>query len=322
MSDQSYEQYEERFNPLNYDRQARRKRKPKVRHIPKQTVQIHELVDEREGLEGGFHITYQPSKHENLWLLDSIRGFYEQSYITDVLAKLRGGKEASVYRCVAHLSTATALLAAKVYRPRMFRNLRNDKQYREGREVLDDAGHTVNLRNRRTRLAMEKKTGFGAWMQHTSWLMHEYTTLQTLYAAGANVPKPYAVADNAILMSYIGDENRAAPTLNTVTLKASEAPFLFKSVLRNIEVLLAHDRIHGDLSAYNILYWDSHITLIDFPQITDLHHNPNASDILKRDITRVCEYFATQGIKSDPEAIFQDLWTRYAQDVNNLLYPE
>jgi serine/threonine-protein kinase RIO1 len=30
---------------------------------------------------------------------------------------------------------------------------------------------------------------------------------------------------------------------------------LFAKVMRNIELLLQHDFIHGNLSAYNILYW-------------------------------------------------------------------
>ena len=32
--------------------------------------------------------------------------------------------------------------------------------------------------------------------------MHEYTTLERLYQAGAAVPQPIAAAENAILMSY------------------------------------------------------------------------------------------------------------------------
>jgi RIO kinase 1 len=69
--------------------------------------------------------------------------------------------------------------------------------------------------------------------------------------------------------------------------------------------------IHGDLSAYNILYWEDGITLIDFPQVTDCHSNSQARFILERDITRVCEYFSGQGARCDAEAIFKALWRRY-----------
>jgi RIO kinase 1 len=75
--------------------------------------------------------------------------------------------------------------------------------------------------------------------------------------------------------------------------------------------MLQHDLIHGDLSAYNILYWAGEITIIDFPQATNSLTNHNAYTILERDIARVCEYFAQQGVQSEPGAITDDLWHRY-----------
>jgi serine/threonine-protein kinase RIO1 len=54
------------------------------------------------------------------------------------------------------------------------------------------------------------------------------------------------------------------------------------------------------------------VAIIDFPQITDLRSNSKADAILRRDITRVCEYFAKQGVHSEPAAIMNDLWGRYA----------
>ena len=76
---------------------------------------------------------YVPARFEAAWLRASIASFYEEEWISDVLASVKGGKEANVYRCQAHPNTGEQLLAAKVYRPRQFRNLRNDKAYRDGR---------------------------------------------------------------------------------------------------------------------------------------------------------------------------------------------
>jgi RIO kinase 1 len=117
-------------------------------------------------------------------------------------------------------------------------------------------------------------------------------------------------------MSYHGDERMAAPTLNTVRLERDEAEELFREVLRNVDLMLQHDLVHGDLSAYNILYWapdgpPGEITLIDFPQVINLRANQKAHFILKRDIQRICEYFAQQGVENDPEAIMDDLWNRH-----------
>jgi len=311
---EQYEDYEALFDPMHSDRKARRQRKPKANHHPKkqQTTVVEEISDAGSA-EVTFETTYKPGRFEEGWLLESLRPFYDRGLITDVLARVKGGKEANVYRCAAHPETGVEFVAAKVYRPRMFRNLRNDKMYREGREVLTGEGKVVKKTDHRVMRALGKKSAFGAQVAHTSWLMYEYNTLQRLYKVGASVPKPISNAENAILMGYCGDENLAAPALGGVTLDEDEAKPLFYETLRNIELMLQNGMIHGDLSAYNILYWEGEITLIDFPQVTNSHSNSQAYPILQRDITRVCEYFADQGVDSDPEAIMRRLWKRYVE---------
>lgn len=315
---EQYEDYEAQFDPMQTDRKARRQRKPKPHHVPKKQQQavLTEIAD-ADSVEAGFKTTYQPSLFEEGWLIDSLRPFYERGLITDVLARVKGGKEANVYRCAAAPETGLTLVAAKVYRPRMFRNLRNDKMYREGRELLTADGKHGKPDDRMIR-AVGKKTAFGQQVAHTSWLMYEYTTLDTLYQAGASVPQAISSAENALLMGYCGDENLAAPTLSEIALDEDEARPLFNMVLRNIEIMLQHNMIHGDLSAYNILYWDGQITLIDFPQVTDSKSNSRAHDILVRDVTRVCDYFADQGVTCHPERIVRYLWKRYVELPANL----
>ncbi|GAB4543995.1 MAG: hypothetical protein OHK0023_00120 [Anaerolineae bacterium] len=306
-----YSHYIEKFETQE-ERKARRGRKPKVKHVPKKSEAevLAELVDDTAGLEGGFKTTYTPQRFEQGWLLEALRTFYEQSLITDVLGSVKGGKEASVYRCAAHPAVGVALLAAKVYRPRMFRNLRNDALYREGREVLTETGKGLRARDHRTIRALGKKTDYGQQVAHTSWLMHEFNTLKALHEAGAAVPMPYAAGQNAILMGYVGAERVAAPTLHEVRLERKEVQPLFEEVMRNIELLLNLGYAHGDLSAYNILYWEGEITLIDFPQVALVRGNRSAFQILARDIRRVCDYFATYGLKRDPMLLADNMWRR------------
>jgi RIO kinase 1 len=268
-------------------------------------------VADAEGLESGFETTYQPSQYESGWLMQSLKSLYDQALIADVLMLVRGGKEANVYCCEADESTGQDLLVAKVYRPRMFRQLRNDKVYRQGRDIIMSDGLRLNASDDREMRAIAKGTAFGQKVQHTSWLMHEYTTLKRLYEAGAAVPRPWAIGDNVILMEYVGDENMAAPMLNTIRLGPDEVGPLFDDVMRNIDIMLQNHWIHGDLSAYNILYWEGKITLIDFPQVTDSLSNPDAHFILQRDIVRICEYFAQQGLPRDPLPLVEELWYRY-----------
>lgn len=271
---------------------------------------VAELSDSVDAGEEGFVTTYRPARFEEGWLRDSLSLFYSMDLIKDVLAIVKGGKEANVYRCLGG-PAAPELVAAKVYRPRQFRNLSNDAMYREGREVLDGDGKTVKKNSHRVMRAIGKKTSFGVQVAHTSWLMYEFNTLKSLHEAGAAVPEPIAVAENAILMGYLGDHNLAAPTLQEVRLEYAAARRLFDNVIHNIETMLAANWIHGDLSAYNILYWEGEITVIDFPQVTNAVGNSNARFILTRDVQRVCDYFIQQGLTINAKGLADHLWERF-----------
>jgi serine/threonine-protein kinase RIO1 len=122
--------------------------------------------------------------------------------------------------------------------------------------------------------------------------------MEKLFEAGADVPKPYAKEKNAILMEFVGDRGMAAPALSSVSLERDEAQPLFERVIRNLDIMLANDRIHGDLSAYNILYWDGDIKLIDFPQVVIPESNPASWGIFQRDVMRICQYFSAQGLRT------------------------
>lgn len=307
-----YEHYAADFDPLNYDRQARRKRKAKKKHQPKKDEsEILAEIADTSALEADFKTTYRPSHYEEGWLISSLRTFYTQGIITDVLGVVKGGKEANVYLCEAHPTTGEDYVAAKVYRPRRFRNMKDDTMYREGRTPIGVDGKKIRENDRRAIRAIEKRSAYGTLVEHTSWLMHEYNTLEVLYRQGGAVPRPLGSGENALLMTYVGDAGEPAPTLNEIHLDEDEAEPLFDEVMRNIKLMLAKGFVHGDLSAYNILYWQGNVTLIDFPQVIDAHNNSNVERILKRDIVRVCDYFQRFGVGCDGEALGQALWEDY-----------
>ena len=54
--------------------------------------------------------------------------------------------------------------------------------------------------------AQRKRSVYGEQIRHQSWLAHEFQALKTLHAAGADVPQPYEMGENAILIGFIGDE--------------------------------------------------------------------------------------------------------------------
>mgnify|MGYP003417390977 CR=1 FL=1 len=294
-------------------------RRPYQRMTRKLISQERKFVGEQDDSSRSFKFTYKAARFEEWWLLESIGDFYEHQWISDVLMRLKGGKEASVYLCRSGAAVDVPLVAAKVYRPRSLRNLKNDGQYRTGRDDLDESGNVIV--DDGALHAMKKRTAYGEELRHQSWIAYEFQTLEMLHAAGADVPKPYALEKNAILMDYIGDFGNAAPTLNSVTLDPDEVHPLFNRVIHNIDLLLSNQRIHGDLSAYNILYWEGDMALIDFPQVVPPESNPAAWTIFLRDVTRVCQYFASQGLKRDARKLATDLWTSHGHKITKEIHP-
>lgn len=267
-----------------------------------------------------FRFTYKAARFEEAWLLDSLVEIADHQWISDVLRKVKGGKEASVYLCKPGEGVDSAFVAAKIYRPRALRNLKNDAQYRVGRLDLDADG--TALWKEADINAIAKRTSYGEEVRHQSWIAYEFRTMELLYAAGADVPKPYAMEKNAIVMDFVGDASLAAPALNAVNLSADEARSLFERVLKNMDIMLANGCIHGDLSAYNILYWKGNIKLIDFPQVVLPKNNPAAWGIFQRDVIRVCDYFSAQGVHCDARQIAADLWTTHGYRIGKQMDPK
>lgn len=284
------------------------------------SLAVQQFVQKQSDNRKGFSFTYKAARFEEGWLLDSLGFFYEQQWISDVLAKIKVGKEASVYLCRSGDQVKESLLAAKVYRPRMLRSLKNDHIYRQGRDVLDESGNPiVDLGMLK---ALHKRSVYGEQLQLQSWIAFEFLTLKTLHLSGADVPQPYEMGENAILMDYIGDENTPAPTLNGVNLKQSQVRPLFERTIENIGIMLSKDVIHGDLSAYNLLYWEGDLTMIDFPQVVSPTKHPSAWQIFRRDIHRICEYFGSQGLETDPASLASRLWQSFGLRPASLTHPD
>jgi hypothetical protein len=132
-----------------------------------------------------------------------------------------------------------------------------------------------------------------------------------LDAAGVAVPSPIARTDDAILMSYVGDEDVAAPQLHRYRPTGAEAHELFDQLVRAVERMLYVNVIHGDLSPFNVLVWDGRATVIDLPQAVDPRKNRHARTLLERDVARICDHFERFGVRSDARRIAGDLWTAW-----------
>jgi RIO kinase 1 len=309
----------EYYDELDDDGEFEEKHHPRTNKPKLDPHAVEQFLQRQDDDRRAVSFTYKPARFEEGWLIDSLGFFFEQHWITDVLSKVKAGKEASVYLCRAGDQVKARLVVAKVFRPRMLRNLKNDQLYRLDRDVLDEDGHLVH--DLGMLKAQKKRSVYGEQVRHTSWMAHEFLALKTLSEAGADVPRPYEMSENAILMGYVGDERSAAPTLNTVTLDPEEVRPLYESLLSNVAIMLAHGIVHGDLSAYNVLYWKGRLTLIDFPQVVSPNRHRKAYPIFSRDITRICDYFAHQGLRSDPASVAADLWRLYGYRLHPKVHP-
>ena len=185
-----------------------RPRRVKDKHKKKKTKwEIRALLEERPKVTENAVQFFAPSlsvtNEERVWLEENLGLFRNGRLITSVLRKVKGGKEANVYCCAAHPAAGLELIAAKVYRPRLFRSLRNDTQYRQGRALLGADGRPLDIKAREAR-ALEQHSRFGRELEHTSWLAYEFYTLERLYEAGVVVPRPLKQSEHVILMEYVG----------------------------------------------------------------------------------------------------------------------
>ncbi len=244
----------------------------------------------------------------------------DHGVIDEVLGAVKSGKEATVYCCTAtlaegqipgdlqtmaeghRLASGETLVAAKVYRSTQVRQFSNAASYNEGR---------LRERQRRETRAMENKSRFGKRASFSKWVADEYETLQVLHTAGVAVPRPIAQSESIIVMEYIGGDDRPALVLNNAHLDQEEARRVFELLMLNIERALAADRIHGDLSPFNVLYHEGDVRMIDFPQAVDPRFNSQALPLLERDIANICRHFARYGIEADQYQLAHRLWARF-----------
>lgn len=194
-----------------------------------------------------------------------------------IIRKIKTGKEAEIYLAAVDGKS----YALKVYKNPDFRSFQDNLDYTVGKYY----------RKPSIRKAVRKRTKFGKRFLHKAWVRREAYLLNELKEMGANVPEVVDHTSNSILMELIGEGGDLAPRLIDIDLPKPEAQKAFETVLKHIKLFLECGIIHGDLSAYNILWWNNQPYIIDLPQALDIRSNPNKERVLRRDIDNVIGYF-------------------------------
>src|SRR5260370_19159075 len=94
-------------------------------------------------------------------------------------------------------------------------------------------------------------------------------------------------------------------------LSRDDAGPILRTIIDNVTLWIRKHLVHGDLSPYNLLYWEGRIVAIDFPQAVDPRVNPSARSLLGRDLENVCGYFSRYGFRVDANRIAAGLWAEY-----------
>jgi RIO kinase 1 len=187
------------------------------------------------------------------------------------------GKEANVFHATDREGRAKAV---KIYRINTA-TFRNIAQYIEG----DSRFRGVRRATKPTILA---------------WARKEHKNLLRMADAGVRVPKPHAILENILVMTYIGDESRPAPLLREVALEDPGAAY--EDVLENMQAIRRAALVHADLSEYNLLVWDGRIVVIDVGQAVPLDHH-RAAEWFARDVGNVARYFRRLGVDVSPAGL-------------------
>lgn len=211
------------------------------------------------------------------------------SYRDTRLGVLKTGKESEVHLVARTGGDRTTLLAEKRFKARDRRSFQNNWMYRG---VWGEG-------TRREHRAMKKNTRYGHEAAHARWIAHEWQSLVVLHGAGATVPPPVELLDDGYLMAFVGDGERAAPRLAEVDLAPPDARRVWNELVDEIALMVSVDRVHGDLSAFNVLWWRERAVLIDFSQTVDVVTHPAAYELLTRDITALARYFTHRGVDVD-----------------------
>jgi RIO kinase 1 len=190
------------------------------------------------------------------------------------------------------------LVAVKIYTDLRVRSFKHDEAYRKGRFIGDA----------RIQKAIEQGSQKGLASHQILWVQEEFKQMQYLLEHGVRVPKAIAVSGIALVMEFIGDENgNPAPRISDLKMEKEEAEEAFHQSIQNLKKIVRSGRVHGDYSAFNILWHKEEAVVIDFPQVMEFKNNSNANAFLERDVHSLCKSFLKQGIKADERNVLRDV---------------
>lgn len=218
----------------------------------------------------------------------------KMGFLDELIAGIKTGKEASVFLG----RNSEGFVAVKMYTDLRVRSFRHDESYREGRFIGDS----------RIEKAIEQGSVKGLDAHQILWVQEEFRQMKQLFGHGVKVPKAIAVNGISLVMEFIGDESgNPAPRISDLKMEKDEAQEAFRQAVQNLKRIVSSGRVHGDYSTFNILWHAERAVVIDFPQVMEFKHNPNAHAFLERDVHSLCKSFRKQGVRADEVNILREV---------------
>jgi len=215
-------------------------------------------------------------------------------FLDELISGIKTGKEASVFLG----RNSGGYVAVKMYTDLRVRAFKRDAAYREGRFIGDS----------RIEKAIEQGSRKGLDAHQILWVQEEFRQMQHLAEHDVKVPKAIAVNGISLVMEFIGDEDgNPAPRISDLKLEKAEAEEAFRQAVQNLKRIVKSGRVHGDYSTFNILWWNEEAVVIDFPQVMEFKHNPNANGFLERDVRSLCKSFRKQGVNADEGKLLREV---------------
>ena len=214
----------------------------------------------------------------NLFKLQN-RGYFEM----DTLSPIFIGKESNVFSAKTKEGKK---IIVKIYRletsdfNKMYDYIKYDSRY-------------VKLKKRRRDIIF-------------SWTQREFRNLMTAREANCTVPLPLTFMHNILLLEFIGTSSPAPQMKDSVPETKTKLAKLLKDVIKNIHNLYKKGLVHGDLSAFNILYHKEKPVIIDFSQSTTTK-SERADELLERDCKNIAHFFTKHGLEITTEELVKQI---------------
>ncbi len=236
---------------------------------------------------------------------DPLAALRERGLVEEVVTELKSGKEADVVLARG----AEGLIAVKIHRDPGAGGFRPEPAYLEGRRVPRG----------RLRKVLDRGARSGLPPELALWVLHETRMLWTLREAGVPVPEPLLgpgahevlAGGRTVAMRFVGEEDGTpAPRLADAGLDEDALQDAWRQTVEAIVTMLRAGIVHGDLSAWNLLWHRGTVVVIDVPQAVEVHWSPHAATLFGRDVRSLVGSLRGMGLELDAERVEADLRTR------------